>query len=182
MPIGSFAREDCSAASEVVGTLTGSEAWQGFFNLDCIQTCIKHFVGKKMHKKKIQKLLLCCCNSMHFRLTFKFLFAIKGVCVWRGVGNMLQPSGRIQVQHTVRVAAWVRPLITRSGTSYCVKATAALYLVSILISLSLVWWGNVHRGQPRDKEGETEGWRERTLVREEKIRGKINVTRTGELY
>lgn len=118
-----------------------------------------------------------CSNYVHITVTLN-LFAKKKKKHNYPNGNILQ-----------RIVAKNSGPTTR-GQSGCLGQTfdhairhlAALYLVSILISLSLVWWGNVHRGQPRDKEGDTERWRERTLAREEKIRGKINVTRTRELY
>lgn len=52
--------------------------------------------------------------------------------------------------------------------------------------LSALQGENVHRGQPRDieryKVRERGREREQTKVEEEEIRGKINVTRTRELY
>lgn len=183
-PLDRLPRDDRSVASEAVGTLTGPHAWQGFssglytnLRFTLYEKRYRHTIGLFLRNSPITAAIIFISQWLSTSYLLKKKRARNSTN-----GNILQHSGRIRVQHAVRVAAWARPLITPSGTLFCVKATAALYLVSILISLSPVWWGNVHRGQPRDKEGDTERRRERTLAREEKIRGEINVTRTRELY
>lgn len=79
-------------------------------------------------------------------------------------------------------------LIMPSTTLLCVKPTTGI-LFDINLNFSLAFQGeNVHRGQPRDIERDTECERgrerekEQRKVEEKEIRGKINVTRTRELY
>lgn len=155
-------REDCSAASEVVGTLTGSHAWQwfssGFYANLRFRFCEKgyrHIISLLEILKLLLQLYSFYCDLISFLLKIKRTYAN---------GNVLQHGRRIQVQHAVGVAAWARPLITPSDTS----PHYIWYQSSFLSALCGV---EMFTGVSQGTKREMPSVGERTLAREEKIRG-----------